>query len=582
MIKIYKLISILFIFISLNISANGNQNSIGATPPSCNAQFSYQANGANPLLIQFTDLSTGNISGWSWNFGDGNSSSLINPSHSYSAAGNYYVTLIVNDSAWFCVDSITILITVTNSTPNCQANFSDYADSLNTLLIHFTDLSTGNIANWNWNFGDGTSSNLQNPNHIYIQNGTYSVQLSVTDSIGSCNDSIVKTVVVIGNPLPCQASFSYTANASNNMIISFTDQSQGNPYAWFWNFGDGTSSTNQHPTHTYASAGNYTVSLSITTQTCNDTTSQQITVSPNNTTGSLLVYVFADSVYLDSGMVFLYQYDSLSSSIQATDSSYATYSQGLIYYNFPNIPQGYYRAYAKISPQSSAYGQFYNTWAPNNFNWQNADSILVDSNNIWTSIILTKNTVSYPTGNGEISGTIFNKNSNGNTPASDIDVFLLHNDSSIISKTQTNTQGEYGFPNLAFGTYYIHPEITGKFTHDKKITLNFDYPTVDTVGFVIDGNQVITSITKQRKTIYSFSIYPNPFKDIITIHSSSMERLATTISIIDISGRLLWEEQLTIAPISKKNINTSKLSKGLYFITIKTSNSKTTKKIIKL
>ncbi len=161
-------------------------------------------------------------------------------------------------------------------------------------------------------------------------------------------------------------------------------------------------------------------------------------------------------------------------------------------------------------------------------------------------------------------------------------MFLLHNDSSIISKTQTNTQGEYEFSNLAFGTYYIHPEITGKFTHDKKITLSFDYPTVDTVGFVIDGNQVITSIPKQRKTIYSFSIYPNPFKDIITIHSSSMERLATTISIIDISGRLLWEEQLTIAPISKKNINTSKLSKGLYFITIKTSNSKTTKKIIKL
>jgi len=561
------------------MSVNAN-DSFASPPPNCNAQFSYQVDATNPLLIHFTDLSSGIISGWSWNFGDGNSSNLTNPNHSYSTSGSYNVTLVVHDSTWSCIDSTSLVVTVTNSTPNCQANYYYQTDTNNSLLIHFFDSSSTNITSWNWSFGDGSSSILKNPSHIYASAGSYNVQLIVSDSMASCSDTITKMINVTGGSA-CQAIYSYSANTNNSLSVNFTDQSQGFPYMWFWDFGDGNSSTLQNPTHTYAQSGNYTVSLSITTQSCNDSTTQQITVLPNSNTGSLLVYVFADSNYLDSGLVFLYQYDSLFGGLYAVDSTYATYSQNIIYYNFPNIPQGYYRIYAKILNPNGIYSSYYNSWAPNKYNWQNADSILVNSNNVWTTIQLAKSTVSYPSGNGSISGTISKKVNGSTLPSSGIDVYLLLNDSNIISKTITDQQGAYQFKNLAFGTYYIHPELTGKYTHNKKVILNFNSPNNDSTSFLIDGNQILADINTEFHVLSEIQFYPNPVKNTLFIQSHYSKNMVIEIQLMDISGRILSVEQFNILPDSKNNIDFSKLSKGLYFITIRYNNYQITKKIIK-
>ena len=466
--------------------------------------------------------------------------------------------------------------------PNCNAQFSYSADSTNALLIHFTDLSTGALSLWNWDFGDGTNSTLINPNHLYANAGTYQVSLFISDSLGSCSDSIIKTVIVNGGSPNCQSIFSYSVDSLNNLKINFTDLSTGFPYQWHWDFGDGTSSNNQHATHTYSTAGNYNVQLSITTQTCNDTSSQNISVLPNSNMGSLLVYVFADSIYLDSGMVYLYQPDSLNSSIQIYDSAIATNSQGLIYYNFPNIPKGDYFVYAKINSNSTLSNQYYNSWAPNEYNWQNATTITVNSNNNWTSVILQKSNVSYPQGTASISGSILFKNTGGNIAAAGVDVFLLLNDSSIISKSISNQQGEYEFKDLAFGEYIIHPEVVGKYSHDKKISLNFNQPTVDTLVFVIDGNHIITGIEKTPNEFSSVRVYPNPFSNHISISGNTKFETKLEILITDISGRVIFKEQLNTNSNFKRNIDLQELPKGLYFITIRSDNSSVTKKIIKL
>jgi PKD repeat protein len=561
----------------MSVRAN---NSYTAPPPNCNAQFSYQVDATNPLLIHFTDLSSGSIALWTWDFGDGNISYYPNPSHTYAATGTYQVSLIISDSNSSCTDTTSLSITVSYNQVTCQANYGYLADTSNALLIHFIDSSSTNITSWNWNFGDGGSSNLQNPSHTYASAGSYNVELIVSDSIGSCSDTITKTVNVIGSST-CHAIYSYSANTNNSLHISFSDQSQGNPYMWHWDFGDGNSSTLQNPTHTYAQSGNYTVSLNITTQNCNDSTSQQITVLPNSNTGSLLVYVFADSNYLDSGLVFLYQYDSLFGGLYAVDSTYATYSQNIVYYNFPNIPQGYYRVYAKILNPNGIYGSYYNTWAPNKYNWQNADSVLVNSNNVWTTIQLAKSTVSYPSGNGSISGTI-SKKANGSTlPSSGIDVYLLLNDSNIISKTTTDQQGTYIFKDLAFGTYYIHPELTGKHTHNKKVILNFNIPNIDTASFLIDGDQILADINTEFQALSEIQFYPNPVKNTLFIQSHYSKNMTIEIQLMDISGRVLLVEKLNLFPESKNNIDFSKLSNGLYFITIRSNTYQITKKIIK-
>lgn len=155
---------------------------VSSQPP--NAMFSHATNG---LTASFTDQSTdndGNITNWSWNFGDGNASALQSPDHTYAASGTYSVSLTVIDNSGL-TDSI--IQTVSVSSPN-QPPTADFSFSTTGLTASFTDLSTDDgTLTWSWNFDDGNTSTSQNPGHTYTANGTYSVSLTVTDDGGLTN-----------------------------------------------------------------------------------------------------------------------------------------------------------------------------------------------------------------------------------------------------------------------------------------------------------------------------------------------------------------------------------------------------------
>jgi PKD repeat protein len=153
-------------------------------------------------------------------------------------------------------------------------------------IIHFTDQSTdpdGTISSWSWDFGDGTTSTEQNPTHQYSSADTYTVTLTVTDN-GGATDSYSTTISVELANQPPTASFVYEPTSPTTAdIIHFTDQStdpDGTISSWSWNFGDGTTSTEQNPTHQYSSADTYTVTLTVTDNGgATDTVSQSIAVS---------------------------------------------------------------------------------------------------------------------------------------------------------------------------------------------------------------------------------------------------------------------------------------------------------------
>jgi len=148
----------------------------------------------------FMDSSTvngGTITGWSWNFGDNGTSASQNPTHMYSAPGNYNVTLIVTSNQG-CMDTITLPTTVF---PNPLANFSadDFTPNIGQ-TVNFTDQSVTNIVSWSWDFGDPASganntSTSQNPSHQYTLGGIYTVVLIVTDANG-CLDTVDYEVIV--------------------------------------------------------------------------------------------------------------------------------------------------------------------------------------------------------------------------------------------------------------------------------------------------------------------------------------------------------------------------------------------------
>lgn len=234
---------------------------VNETPPV--ADFSgTPTSGANPLMVQFTDTSTGVINSWSWDFGDGvGTSTLQNPSYTYTTAGTYTVTLTVLGPGGTDQEIKSSYINVYDPP---DANFSASPTSgIKPLTVQFTDTSTGVITTWSWDFGDGGTSSAQSPSHIYTNAGLYTVSLTVTGPGGT--DTEIKAGYITVSELPPVADF--TANRTEGikpLTIEFTDNSQNIINSWAWDFGDGGTSTEQNPYHTYASIGKYTVSLTVT------------------------------------------------------------------------------------------------------------------------------------------------------------------------------------------------------------------------------------------------------------------------------------------------------------------------------
>lgn len=163
--------------------------------------------GDAPLTVQFTDLSINNPTSWSWDFGDGNSSTQQNPSHLYSQPGTY--TVILSGTNNYGTDSKVknnyIQVNGTGSSP--LANFSASPVSGQApLTVSFTDLSTNEPTSWNWDFGDGNSSSDNNPNHTYNTDGSYTVSLTVANNLGSDTKTMNDLIYVGsggGNGDPC-------------------------------------------------------------------------------------------------------------------------------------------------------------------------------------------------------------------------------------------------------------------------------------------------------------------------------------------------------------------------------------------
>ncbi|PCJ85008.1 MAG: hypothetical protein COA57_08285 [Flavobacteriales bacterium] len=204
----------------------------------------------------FSDVSTGNITSWFWEFGDGDSSMAQNPIHTYDSVGVYWVCLTVTDDSTGCEDTWCYAINV-GVAPPCNADFTYYTDST---ISYFVNFSAGNITGVMWDFGDSTASSDENPIHVYASPGTYWVCLTVMDSTSGCSDTWCEQVN-IGVTGQCLAAYGVYTDSSNSAY--FWDMSAGNITSWMWDFGDSTTSSLQHPDHTYASAGSYWVCLTV-------------------------------------------------------------------------------------------------------------------------------------------------------------------------------------------------------------------------------------------------------------------------------------------------------------------------------
>lgn len=231
--------------------------------------------GCSPLVVNFTDLSTGNPVQWRWDLGNATISFLQNPSVTYFSPGQYTVKLIVTNAAGVS-DTLTKTQYITvNAQPVVNFTGTPITGCF-PLPVHFTDQSTagsGTISQWQWDFGDGISSNLQNPSHTYIASGNYNVSLKITNSTGCVTILTKSQYIRISTGVHANFSNSLPSTCNPPATINFTNLSTGSgTLSYQWAFGDGGTSTLTNPSHTYNTAGTYTVRLIVSNNTgCHDT-----------------------------------------------------------------------------------------------------------------------------------------------------------------------------------------------------------------------------------------------------------------------------------------------------------------------
>lgn len=516
-----------------------------------------------------------------------------------------------------------------------------------TYTLFFYDLSMGNITNWYWNFGDGTISTEQNPVHNYSQQGEYMVLLIIQGP--NCMDSIFSQVWV-GNYEPnCTAYFYYdfgnTTNSDSTfsdssttdlLTLNFYDYSWGRPSEWKWSFGDGSTSTEQNPTHTYTESGEYFVSLYIAGENCEsqyempvwvgnylppcqamfgydsfnwfDST---ITYPDTNTTGYDNTIYFYDYSY---GQIKEWNWDFGDGSVSSEQNPWHTYNQ-----------QGEYLVTLKILGENceSAYSSYvyvgYNdsVWIPEKC--QALFYPIIENNNKVTFINQSYGNINsylWNFGDGSVSTEV-----NPYYQYATEGEYLVTLEISTTDSCQSRFEmwvwvGNY-FNDSALNALFI-PEIIGNtvFFHDQSTgeiwnwywdfgdgsnstsqhpihiyeTLDIFYVTLGVAnGYAVRtftmeinltdgtfqgffGEDAATSVTKIKENNY-INCVPNPFTNELSVIFNSSVSSNGTLTIYSTAGLMVYTSIIQIETgINQTPLELSQLPKGLYIIELKNSD----------
>jgi len=243
--------------------------------------------GCSPIVVNFKDQSVGNPTSWLWDFGNGATSTRQNPSTTYFQSGAYNITLTAtNASGSNTVTKTSFIAVYDQPLPDFKV---DKTSGCFPVIVQFSDMSATplntKISAWKWDFGDGGSSTVQNPQYTYRNPGNYTVTLSISNDKG-CSRVITKpNMIDVATGVVPGISYVDPSVCSAPATVNFTSTSTGpGTLTYNWNFGNGSTSTAQNPSSLYSRNGTYTVSLNVISSSgCSDSTAVSVIIGKVNT-----------------------------------------------------------------------------------------------------------------------------------------------------------------------------------------------------------------------------------------------------------------------------------------------------------
>ena len=595
-------------------------------PQSCYASFYTNKDSVNNSTYYFGSNSTGvtNNTQYLWNFGDSTTGAGSYIVHTFPSNGTYYVCLTISGDS--CQSTYCNYVTVGTDSLNsgCQAYYYAYSDSSITAptSYYFVDYSSGNPTNWYWDFGDGTTGTGQYPHHTYAYNGTFNVCLTISGA--SCQSSYCNYIIVGKDTLNtgCHANFNIVNDSvnSNTNLTQFVDISTGNPKSWFWDFGDGTSSTLQNPTHILTIGKQYNVCLTIYCDSCQSTYCQDFAIDTIITSQcQAYFYIYSDtlngtsnSTYTaidgSSGNPISWNWsfgDGTSSNVQ---NPMHTFSPGTYYVCLAITTasgcSSTYCDYVTVYSQDSTMCNLYVSTSVSNETYPGADNGIATVNNVyggtppylynWSNGAMTQSISGLTQGYYNVSVTdskgcftmatvdvldasdSINWNNVDTLNTNPIDTCLTFpiSNASIYSFTilNSNTVAITWIIYNAQGTNYSFISVQYTFgsygNYQVPLVISCDSSKGTVYNFYAPLHiSTATGIIEAKPSSVSLNVFPNPVTDNLNISIDKPLSGTATISILNLMGQVIQTTNVANETSEKViTLNTSYLPKGLYFV----------------
>lgn len=386
-----------------------------------------------------------------------------------------------------------------------------------------------------------------------------------------------------------QANFKYMSNpgGNNNLVYQFTDLTNSSAIVlWEWDFGDGFTSIEQNPLHTYSEAGVYRIKLSTTkfSQQSQEFIYSSMVKVINATTKSYYSmggHVKAGYFPIDHGIAYLYKIES--GEYLPIDTS--KFNAALGYYYFPQLIEGQYIVKADLISNSVIFNEYLATYYSNKQYWEEADTIFHYSNNYELDIQLTPNQQS-SAGPGIISGNINYGFENKNVAANDVEILLLDENDNFVNVCHSDIDGNFCLENLELDIYKLYAEVTGKNTNPVVVEIDESNATLSFVNITIENNNVNGSVNSGINNNYLDrligDIYPNPVQNMLHIDLIGTN-ITLSYELLNHLGQVLQNGIITgDMPLNKLSIQTSELPSAFYFLSISDENKmQITRKFVK-